>query len=256
MISPVTNRNVNYNNVSETVSKQTTSFEEILRKYNESTLAPKAFLNTLSKNELNTIKNEMRLNNDIIVSSLSEEGATNLLLNRHTHYAFKDIDGDHCIDVGNQRNGYFPSSAVPTSVLEAWNNATKDLSEEEKLITSKSFWAISVLIPENTFNFKLNEMISPRDPKFVDHFVTDVPFAMRNLYYWGNGDSYKTNDPNFHKIAKKFMVELENHYGEYKHKSVEELPLEKKPGYHFLNYLKRENYIPVKTYLDMLEAYE
>lgn len=256
MISQVVTRNVTSNIVSEIPYKESKSFEDILRKYDTSTLAPKVFLNTLSMNDLNIIKSEMGLNDDIVVSSLSEEGATNLLLNRHAHYAFKDIDGDHCVDIGNQRNGYFPSSAVPTPVLEAWNNATKDLSEEEKLKTSKSFWAISMLIPENTFNFGLNEMISPRDSRFVDNFVTDVPFAMRSLYCWANGDSYKTDDPNFHITAKKFLKELENHYGAYKHKSVKELPLEKRPGYHFLNYLKRENYMPVKTYLEMLEAYE
>ncbi len=255
MISSVNNNtNMSYNKAP--MQNKSKTFEDILKHYKLSSMTAKEYIQSLNANDLNIIKDEMRLYEDIIPSALTNEGAINLLVNRQNHYAFKDTDGDHLVDVGNQQFGYFPSSAVPTPVLEAWNNATKDLTLDEKLMTSKSFWAISVLIPENTFSFGLNEMINPRDPKFVDHFVTDIPSAMRNLYCWANGNSYKTNDPNFHKVAKDFLKELENNYGEYKHKSIEELPIEKKPGYHFLNYLKRENFISVKSYLDMLEAYE
>ncbi|MCH4888089.1 hypothetical protein EZV73_10925 [Acidaminobacter sp. JC074] len=254
MISSISNINISLNKVSTV--KEASNFEDILRRYESSSMTAKEYLSSLSPNELKTIKDEMRLEKPLNPLTMSDEGATNLLINRHNHYAFNDIDKDHFFDVGNQRFGYFPSSAVPNQVLDAWNTPTKDLSEEELLEVSNTFWGASMLIPENMWNVNLNGVINPRHTQFVDYFVSDIPSAMRNLYNWSKGNTYTTENANLTKVANDFLRGLEEHYGKYEHKSINELPDDKKPGYHFLGYLKDKQIISIRTYLDMLNAYE
>lgn len=91
---------------------------------------PKAYLQSLSSEQLRAIQQVQYLADPIQVSDLSEEASLNLLLPPDAQV---DEDHDGLTAVGAAYTIRFPDSRTPSKVRDAWESATKDLSESDRL---------------------------------------------------------------------------------------------------------------------------
>ena len=127
----------------------------LVRAYEEDGYSdPKAFLNTLSREDMSVVQKINGLANPIRVDSLTEEGALNLLL---PAAAEVDLNRD-----GFTRNGLgygmrFPDSNTPPEVVGAWEEATAGLDFEELMIRE-----FQMTMPRRTAN-----IVCDKDGKFL-----------------------------------------------------------------------------------------
>ncbi len=131
---------------------------------------PKEFVATLSQKELKTIQLVQRLADPIEPSSLSNEGALNLLIPPPAHV---DESGDGITQVGRANVLRFPDSNTPRSVRDAWNQATEGLSDQERM--HFSFQVVSQIGLANMhFDAEGNFIRSaePGDPDWINPFAT------------------------------------------------------------------------------------
>ncbi len=89
-------------------------------------VSPKSFLQKLSTEQLSAIQQVQHLADPIRVSSLSDEGALNLLLPPDTQV---DMNNDGLTSVGIAQTIRFPDSQTPTEVRDAWENASAELDD-------------------------------------------------------------------------------------------------------------------------------
>jgi hypothetical protein len=94
---------------------------------------PAAFLKTLSQEELGVIQRVHSLGAAINPSSLSKEGAYNLLL--PDGYSV-DFNRDGMEEKGEGRGIHFPPRDAPQAVVDAWNTATQGMDEGDLLTYS------------------------------------------------------------------------------------------------------------------------
>lgn len=109
------------------------TFKNILEKAQESGAChdPKAFLNSLSRDEMEVVRKVHCLADRIKVGGLDYEGAYNLLMQPS---AYKDINNDGLRSVGLAKFRGFPPPNAPNEVKKAWEEATAGMTEAEKLI--------------------------------------------------------------------------------------------------------------------------
>jgi hypothetical protein len=93
----------------------------------------KGFLASLSAEDLALLQQAKGLAATINVSSLSEEGAANLLLDRESHV---DLNNDGLVEVGAAKIITFPPVNAPQSVKDAWEAATAGMSERDRMSLS------------------------------------------------------------------------------------------------------------------------
>jgi hypothetical protein len=91
---------------------------------------PQQFLALLSPSELEVIQRVQNLAQPIDVSSLTEEGALNLLLPPATQV---DMDGDGITMSGAGRGLRFPDSNTPAEVVRAWEEATAGMPVGDRM---------------------------------------------------------------------------------------------------------------------------
>lgn len=89
------------------------------------------FLTTLSQSELKTLQKYTGLADDINISSLSAEGAYNLLLHDKEQY---DFNGDGVAEVGIGKHFLPVPANMPADVRDAFISAMNTLSDKEKLM--------------------------------------------------------------------------------------------------------------------------
>jgi hypothetical protein len=126
---------------------------------------PTAFLQSLSKEQLSTIQTIHRLANPIDVSQLQDEGATNLLL---PPAAQVDFDHDGLTQVGLARTIRFPDSSTPADVRDAWEEATADLTQFQKML-----YEFQMKLPTLTANLRVDasgsvRAVQPGEPDWVN----------------------------------------------------------------------------------------
>jgi len=92
---------------------------------------PNSYLKTLSQDALATIQQVHHLADPISTESLSSEAALNLLLPPDAQV---DENRDGLTAVGAAYTYRFPDSNTPASVRLAWEAATKDLPEQDRMI--------------------------------------------------------------------------------------------------------------------------
>jgi hypothetical protein len=124
----------NTTNVSET-------FDEILKKKDESNMDTKEFLNKLTTSELYEIQKSNHLANRINVQALSEEGAENLFLSPVDQYKTVDLNNDGIVEVGAAKMMIFPPPNSPESVKQAWKETSKNMTGEQKMSVEINFLA-------------------------------------------------------------------------------------------------------------------
>ncbi|MEX0795035.1 MAG: hypothetical protein WD045_17990 [Pirellulaceae bacterium] len=127
---------------------------------------PESFLQTLSGEELEVVQMIHRLADPIDLAQLDEEGMLNLMLPPPAQI---DLNFDGLTRVGLGFMIRFPDSRTPPAVVEAWNEATAELSPREKMT-----FQLQMKLPTLLANFVLNEDGSlsharqPGDPDFVN----------------------------------------------------------------------------------------
>lgn len=92
---------------------------------------PNAYLRSLSKEQLQLVQQVHHLADPIYADRLSDEASLNLLLPPPTQV---DLDQDGITTVGAGMTLRFPDSNTPSDVRVAWEKATADLSEMDKLM--------------------------------------------------------------------------------------------------------------------------
>jgi hypothetical protein len=91
---------------------------------------PLDFLKTLTSQELQALQTTQSLGEQIDPSSLTAEGAFNLLLPRSMA---RDLDGDGRFAVGTAQTIVFPPGDAPQAVKDAWEKTTDGMSFDMKL---------------------------------------------------------------------------------------------------------------------------
>lgn len=102
----------------------------MLRAYNEGGYAtPRSFVQSLSHDELETVRKAQGLADAIDPNNLKEEAALNLLIPQG---AQADENRDGLVSIGAANMIEFPNSRTPSYVKEAWDKATAGLDPMEK----------------------------------------------------------------------------------------------------------------------------
>jgi hypothetical protein len=107
-------------------------FSEMLSEAKTQQNSPKNTLLAMSADELALVQKANSLANSIDVASLSEEGAANLL-SQPDNSDKVDLNNDGIVEVGAAKSLIFPPVNAPASVKLAWESATADMSEMDKL---------------------------------------------------------------------------------------------------------------------------
>lgn len=124
---------------------------------------PQNFLQSLSKDDLTTIQHVQRLADPIQVDSLNEEGALNLLI---PPPAQVDLNFDGLTQTGKALGIRFPDSRTPKNVAAAWEEATADLTPQEKMHRE-----LQMKLPVLFANFIVDDQgtfVRQREPGDVD----------------------------------------------------------------------------------------
>ena len=144
----------------------------LVRAYEEDGYSdPKAFLNTLSQDEMSVVQKINSLADPIRVDELTEEGALNLLL---PSAAQVDLNRDGFTRNGVAYTGRFPDSNTPPEVVQAWEEATKGMDFKELMIHE-----FQMMLPLLTANIVCDEngkflyCREPGDPDYQNPMASD-----------------------------------------------------------------------------------
>ena len=110
-------------------------FEEIYNQAKDENVTmstAKDFLNSLSKDELNTLQHHTLLVNDIKVNSLSDEGAYNLLLH---HYEQYDFDNDGYVSTGEGKGVSWLPKNMPNKEKEVLVETLNEMDEKDRFLS-------------------------------------------------------------------------------------------------------------------------
>lgn len=140
----------------QAVESQSSTYLTVLEKASaqDGLSDPKAFLKSLSPQELHALQTIHSLADPINPDGLTEEGAQNLILPPNQA---EDVDHDGFNMVGLAKMWQFPPNNAPDSVKQAWKTATKDLNGND-LALMASFMPLvipgmtngSAYLPEDT----------------------------------------------------------------------------------------------------------
>ncbi len=128
--------------------------------------APEAWLRSLPAADLAALQQVHHLADPIEPCTLSREGALNLLM---PPAATVDLDGNGLTSAGRGGSLPFPDSRTPPQAVRAWEQATRGMSAEEKLLRSGSI--VFHVGPENIHLNSRGECVRvsmPGDPDFVN----------------------------------------------------------------------------------------
>lgn len=137
--------------------------------------SPQQYLRSLDQDQLSAIQQVHHLADPIDPQQLSPEAALNLIL---PPPAQVDENNDGLTAVGAAYTLRFPSSDTPSDVRDAWDAATADLSEEDKML-----YTLQMSMPLITANLHFDQdggfirASQPGDSDWVN------PMAAKNFSY-------------------------------------------------------------------------
>jgi hypothetical protein len=141
-VSIISNANSNkYSNIATSSGIETETFDDILKKKQDSQMGAKEFLNKLTPNELYQVQKINHLADRINVQGLSQEGAENLFLAPVDQYKTVDLNNDGIVEIGAAKMMIFPPPNSPESVKQAWKEASKNMTGEQKISIETNFLA-------------------------------------------------------------------------------------------------------------------
>lgn len=135
-------------------------FETIYSKAKESNITmsnAKEFLNSLTREELNTLQNYTRLADEINVGKLNDEGAYNLLLH---HYEKFDFDNDGVVSDGISKTQTMLPPNMPYEDKKVLVETLNSMDEKD------SFMAMMMIHPPK-FKFENGEIIPDNSNEIV-----------------------------------------------------------------------------------------
>ena len=115
--------------------QQVDDFSALLERANsqlEEATSAKQVLTDMSPEELKLLQQATSLAKPIQVDSLSNEGATNLLA-QPDKTGMVDLNNDGIVELGIGKMVTFPPVNAPESVHQAWDSATKNMPEGDKM---------------------------------------------------------------------------------------------------------------------------
>lgn len=138
MLSPISlsSESVSLLQVRGLSGQQVDDFTELLNKANdqlEQDRSAKQVLSDMSGDELALLQKATSLAETINVSSLNNEGAINLLA-QPDKTGMVDLNNDGLVEIGKAKMITFPPLNAPPSVHEAWDKATENMAEGDKMI--------------------------------------------------------------------------------------------------------------------------
>ncbi|QDT07565.1 hypothetical protein K227x_59930 [Rubripirellula lacrimiformis] len=181
----------------------------ITRAYNDGGYAdPKSFLQSLPSDKMETIRQIHSLADSINVSSLSDEGALNLLI---PPVAQVDLNFDGLTQSGAAYGIRFPDSRTPADVAEAWNESTADLSEMDK-----AFYGLVAKLPTLLANIKLHpdgtfsHTVEPGDPEYSNPMAAeDYSYGQAAQDYVNYLDAFRAQiDPVRYQRDRAFWTDF------------------------------------------------
>lgn len=116
--------------------QQVDDFAALLNKANhqlEQDQSAKQVLSNMSADEIKLVQKATGLVDPIRPSSLSNEGATNLLA-QPDKSGMADLNNDGIVEIGIGKMVTFPPVNAPDSVHQAWDKATENMSELDKAV--------------------------------------------------------------------------------------------------------------------------
>ncbi|WP_432472943.1 hypothetical protein [Amphritea sp. HPY] len=116
--------------------QQVDDFSELLNKAHQQQSqdrSAKQVLAEMSGDELALLQKATSLASNINVSSLSNEGAINLLA-QPDKTGMVDLNNDGVVEIGIAKMVTFPPVNAPDSVHQAWDKATENMAEGDKMI--------------------------------------------------------------------------------------------------------------------------
>lgn len=157
---------------------------------------PKAFLNSLSANDMELLRKVHCLAAPISVAGLDYEGAYNLLM---APGEAKDLNNDGLLGIGAGKMWEYPPPNAPEAVKKAWEEATAGVPESEKWLKMTPFMAASIsanLKPDNSGFYEPGEEGYRNiyaDPNFsCTRQVQDI-LAMMERFKGQNDAHYQEN---------------------------------------------------------------
>lgn len=136
-------------------------FEEIYNKAVHSDIkldSAKSFIEDLSQNELHTLQKYAGLASPIDTSTLTPEGAYNLLMHDREQF---DFNADGSVQVGEGRHVPILPSTMPAAERDAFITALNSLDDNEKLM------ALTLTFDPGRISAKMNG--TPYTPKTIDY---------------------------------------------------------------------------------------
>lgn len=164
-----------------------TAFGDILQKAQAegAYIHPKAFLKSLTREQLETVQHVQGLADAVEIDQLNEEGALNLLL---PPAAQIDLNKDGLTQSGKAYGIRFPDSTTPPDVAAAWDEATKDMDLGQRMM-----YELQIKMPVLLANIVLNSdgtfshQIPPGDPEFknpmIDAEYSYIDVTQRHIDY-------------------------------------------------------------------------
>lgn len=132
---------------------------------------PQSFVASLSTSELATLQHIHCLADPITPSSLSKEGALNLLLSPNQS---QDIDNDGYEMIGIGKKYQFPPPNAPDNVKKAWEETTRNMSESNVLQLEITMMPLHIPVSSTTLE---NNAYIPADadyPALVSQLLEGV----------------------------------------------------------------------------------
>ena len=143
---------------------------------------PKSYLASLSTGDREILRKSHGLAKPINVATLSHEGAYNLLL---PPTAAKDLDNNGLTTVGSAQTFQYPPVNAPANVHAAWAEASKEMSDGERLLFQGNF-----LVTNIEANLRFDSagnpigIYEPNDPEYTN------PWADKNFSYRGEAEKF------------------------------------------------------------------
>lgn len=119
-------------------------FSDIIERKERSGKSGKEFALTLNDYELSVVQKSKLIADRINPSKLSAEGAENLFVVQGDNRKYVDLDNDGITEIGEGKVLIFPPPNSPDSVKDAWDETSKNMTFEQKMLVMGSFLAETV----------------------------------------------------------------------------------------------------------------
>ena len=186
--------------------QQVSDFSALLNRANDQLqqqASAKEVLSAMSAGELKLLQKSTSLADPIMVSSLSDEGARNLLA-QPDRTGMVDLNNDGIVEVGAARTVSFPPVNAPDSVHKAWDKATENISDQDKMILQLQMHLH--IYGFNIEGYESKQALSPQDQWSSEGWEQLIADARAALEFSVGMDGWSR----FNLLKQDFLNNFEN----------------------------------------------